>query len=76
VTVASFLFLSTSVAAYRIGKSCHTGDERQQADYFQQSHALITSSRKAGEEVQINKIEKSPSPLWNIMANFRRWPEE
>jgi hypothetical protein len=45
VTVASILFFATSVAPYRVGKGGHTGDERQQADDFQQCHALITSSR-------------------------------
>jgi hypothetical protein len=76
VTVASFLFSATRVAAYRIGKGCHTDDERQQADYFQQSHALITSSRKAAEEAQINKIEKSPSPVkWRTSGVGRKSEE-
>jgi hypothetical protein len=59
----SFLFSATSVAAYRIGKGGHTDDERQQADYFQQSHALITSSRKAAEEARSIKLRSTPSPV-------------
>jgi hypothetical protein len=64
------------VAAYRIGKGCHTGDERQQADYFQQSHALITSSRKAARRPKSIKLRSTPSPVkWRTSGIGRKGEE-